>query len=853
MIDAETAQRAYVISPKSEFLQPYHVAVEGIAKTLNRIQALVADNPKQVEHMTHLRSLITQRIQHLARVIELRERVGFEAAAAEVGGLQGKLVMDSVRETMQQMESAENTLLASRTAAAKLTMTNSLAALYTLAFLTVCILVAGYLYITRQREVLRYSRGELARTNAQLQNLLNSATQVGIIYTDVAGTIRLFNPGAERLLGYTSGEVVGNFTPSKFHVESEQETHRQHLSERLGAEVHGFDTFVAAARESGSDEREWTYIRKDGSRLTGQLTVTPVRTPAGELTGFLGIISDVTQRRKAEEELRRLNRELAAARDQALEASRLKSAFLANMSHELRTPLNGIIGFSEILLQEPLERLKDHLKPSLEKIHRSGRHLLALINDILDLSKIEAGKMTLTYDKIPIYPLVTDVANQVRELVEKNGNGFEIECEANIGELVADPVRLQQVLYNLLSNAGKFTTNGTVRLHVGEAVHMGMDAVAFAVEDTGIGMSREQVSRLFQDFMQADSSTTRKYGGTGLGLAISRRFCQMMGGNIEVTSETGKGSRFVAILPRLGAADGARNMVGPSGTRMQNIAAAGLSIDARQSVHHIPGDSSTVLSIDDDEEVLAIIATHLQREGLNVYTTTSGEEGLRLARELHPDVITLDVMMPQLDGWTLLNQLKLDPQTSDIPVVMLTMLQDKEMGFSLGASDYIMKPVQSAQLLSVLRKYRKVDMSSGQVLVVEDDAPTREVLHRFLQRENWIVDEAENGSEGLACLAANTPDLILLDLMMPEMDGFEFVSKMRQRPEWAAIPVIVVTAKDLTEEDRHRLNGHVQRIMEKGVHSRDHIMAEVKRIAAQSRADSARGAESTGADSSAAT
>jgi PAS domain S-box-containing protein len=844
-IDAETAQRAYIISGKPEFLEPYNNSHQRIDATLNRLQKLVADNPQQLERVGKLRSLIKQRMEHLGEVIELRDKSGFEAARTEVERLRGKALMDEVRNGMQEMESAENGLLAKRTAAAHATTTNTLAALYTLAFLTVCILAAGYLYITRQREFLRVSRTELARTNAQLQNLLNSATQVGVIYTDVSGTIRLFNPGAERLLGYRADEVVDKYTPAKFHLDSEAEAHSQQLSEALGAEIRGFETFVAEARSAGSEEREWTYIRKDGSRLTGLLTVTPVRTPTGELTGFLGIIADVTQRRRAEEELRRLNRELAAARDQALEASRLKSAFLANMSHELRTPLNGIIGFSEILLQEPIERLKDHLKPSLEKIHRSGRHLLALINDILDLSKIEAGKMTLNYDRISVYPLVAEVANQLREQVEKNGNQLEIHCDPSIGEIKADPVRVQQILYNLLSNAGKFTKNGNVRLEITPVMHGGQHAVAFAVEDTGIGMSAEEVGRLFQDFMQADSSTTRKYGGTGLGLAISRRFCQMMGGTITVTSEQGKGSRFTAILPRDGSPDGSR--AGASSSRMQAI--TGAAAPLRQTTQHIPGGSSTVLSIDDDEDVLTIIASHLQREGLTVYTTTSGEEGLRLAKELRPDVITLDVMMPQLDGWTLLNQLKLDPATAEIPVVMLTMLQDKEMGFSLGAADYIMKPVQAGQLLEVLRKYRKTNAASGRVLLVEDDSSTREVLRRFLQRENWIVDEAENGNAGLSALAVQRPDLVLLDLMMPEMDGFEFVTRMRERPEWTGIPVIVVTAKDVTPEDRIRLNGNVQKIMEKGVHSRDQIMAEVKRVAVGAAVRAAGGVEST-ADSS---
>lgn len=828
IIDAETHERGYVLSGKSDFLLPSRQSANRAEKGLQHLEPLLVDNQEQTHDLAQLREKVRARLKHLLYVEQLRDTQGFEAARAEVETLHGKALMDRVRFIMDQMQHREEVLLAARTAAAEATTRNAKEALYALGFLTFCMLTLAYVFITRQREFLRHSRAALASTNAQLQNVLNSATQVGIIYTDLDGTIRLFNTGAERLLGYKSSEVVGKLTPAEFHLATEAEEHARELAATMGRQVSGFETFVASARAGGSDEREWTYIRKDGTRMIGHLTATPVKNAAGHIMGFLGIIADVSQRRKSEEELRRLNRELAAARDQALEASRLKSAFLANMSHELRTPLNGIIGFSEILLQEPLERIKDHLKPSLEKIHRSGKHLLALINDILDLSKIEAGKMALTYDKVNVCRLVDEVINQVREQVEKNKNQFTVVCADDAGEIHVDPVRLKQVLFNLLSNAGKFTDSGTVQMEV----HASEDVVKFAVSDTGIGMNREQLARLFHDFSQADSSTTRKYGGTGLGLAISRRYCQMMGGTIEVKSEPGKGSVFIASLPRdtTQVAPVAAQPLASSSSRMRTITESEDTVSPGV-MQHIPGEKATVLSIDDDADVLAILSSHLQREGLNVYTTTSGEEGLRLASELRPDVITLDVMMPKLDGWTILNQLKLNEATADIPVVMVTMLQDREMGFSLGASDYLMKPVEADQLLAVLRKYHPQSDAPGTVLLVEDDPSTREVLRRFLQKEKWSVLEAENGRQGLELLAAGKPSIILLDLMMPEMDGFEFVQQLHAKAEWMMLPVIVVTAKELTKEDRTRLNGHVQRIMHKGVHSREQILAEVKTVA----------------------
>jgi len=483
-------------------------------------------------------------------------------------------------------------------------------------------------------------------------------------------------------------------------------------------------------------------------------------------------------------------------------ASQHKSQFLANMSHELRTPLNAILGYSEMLQEEAEDLGTESFVPDLKKINAAGKHLLELINAVLDLSKIEAGRMDLFLEDFEVATLVQEIAAMIQPLAEKNRNRLEVRCAADAGTMHADLTKVRQALFNLLSNACKFTEHGTVALAAVREALDGADWLTFTVNDTGIGMTPEQMSHLFEAFAQADATVGRRYGGTGLGLALSRRLARLMGGDITVASEPDRGSTFTMRLP----------------------VEVTETIEAPRATPAVPAGAGTVLVVDDEAVVRDLMQRFLTREGFRVVTATGGEEGLRLARQLRPDVITLDVLMPGVDGWAVLTALKADHELADIPVIMLTILDDKNLGYALGAADYLTKPVDRDRLAAILAKYRR----GPSVLVVDDDPAFRELVGRILEREGYTVTEAENGRVALERLAETAPGLILLDLMMPEMDGFEFINEFRRHEAWLAVPIIVVTAKDLSVEERLRFNGYVEQIIEKGAGTRDSLLREVR-------------------------
>jgi signal transduction histidine kinase/DNA-binding response OmpR family regulator len=527
-------------------------------------------------------------------------------------------------------------------------------------------------------------------------------------------------------------------------------------------------------------------------------------------------------------------------------ASQHKSDFLANMSHELRTPLNAIIGYSEMLQEEAEDLGNEAFLPDLQRINAAGKHLLGLINDILDLSKIEAGKMELFLESFEVQQLVDDVTAIVRPLIEKNGNTLIVSYPDDIGAMRADLTKVRQTLFNLLSNAAKFTDHGRIELRVASSEWRVGDEdtpdsplaarhsplVTFAVADSGIGMTDEQIGRLFEAFSQADGSTTRKYGGTGLGLAISRHFCRLMGGDITVESAPGQGSTFTVTLPARVASSEPRVAREPALTAQPPLPQAGEEVVGSRHSLLVTRHSPLVLVIDDDPATRDLLRRFLGAEGYQVLTAATGDEGLRLVRSERPDVVTLDVLMPGINGWAVLTTLKADAELAEIPVVVLSILDDRDVGYTLGAADYLTKPIDRDRLLTVLRRHCP-HQGAAPILVVDDEAATRDMLRRLLEREGWSVTEAPNGRVGLERLAEQVPALMLLDLMMPEMDGFELIAAVRQRPEWLTIPIVVVTAKEISEAERRQLNGGVVRVIKKGASTREELLAEVRSLLAR--------------------
>jgi PAS domain S-box-containing protein len=806
----------------------------------------------------------------------------------------------------------------------------------------------GELLVLAMEDVTARKRAEEALLKAgALQSAIFNSANFSSIATDEKGVIQIFNVGAERMLGYTAGEVMNKITPADISDPQEVITRAKALSAELGTKIApGFEALVFKASRGIEDIYELTYIRKDESRFPAIVSVTALRDEQEEIIGYLligtdntarkqveaermlldqrlrdqqfytrsliesnidalittdprGIITDVNKQMEAltgctRDELigapfkdcftdperaeagiklvlgeskvtdyeltarardgketvvsynattfhdrdRKLQGVFAAARDvterkryeQSLEqANRAKSVFLANMSHELRTPLNAIMGYSEMLQEEAAERQLDGFGADLEKINGAGRHLLALINDILDLSKIEAGKMELFLESFDVAKMIDEVASTIRPMVEKNANTLHIERVADLGAMHADQIKVRQGLFNLLSNAAKFTHDGTITLKVERQLMEGSEWIMFRVADTGIGLSHEQIVKLFQDFTQADASTTRKFGGTGLGLALTRRFCQIMGGDVTVHSMPGEGSIFTIKLPAI-----VSDVKPEAADEIAGAEAVTASPDGggRDVTEHFPDNASCVLVIDDDPVQRDLMQRFLSKEGFYVQTAAGGDAGLRLARQLRPVAITLDVMMPDMDGWTVLSALKSDAALRDIPVIMVTMLDDPERGFALGAADYATKPVDRQRLSQILKKYT-CPHPPCPVLMVEDDPATRALTRKILEKEGWKVTDAENGRQALECMERELPSLILLDLMMPEMDGFEFADRVRQRPEWRLIPIVVVTAKDLSAKERRRLNGSVESILQKASGSREALLKQVRDLVAK--------------------
>jgi PAS domain S-box-containing protein len=632
--------------------------------------------------------------------------------------------------------------------------------------------------------------------------LIIQAALDAVITIDLEGRVTEWNPQAAAMFGWARDETLGKplsalIIPPKYRASHEAGMHRY--------------------RQTGegpvlNKRIEIQAIRRDQTEFPVELSITPLT--SGKNTSFSAFVRDITERKRNEEELKK-------AKDLAEAASRTKSEFLANMSHELRTPLNSIIGFSTVILKGKGKTLAPQEALYLERILDNGKHLLGLINTILDLSKIEAGKVELNLVPVDLDALVRETLAQLEGRIVDKKIGLVAELPPRLVPFPTDPDKLKQVLINLVGNAIKFTEKGSVTVRVVADPKNGVPR-RIDVVDTGVGIPKDMQEKIFEAFQQVDSGMARKYEGTGLGLTISRSLCNLLGCRIEVESEIGRGSTFSVHLLPVGAAT-----EGPTTTRL-----------IRQMPEPVPAAHNDdqlkdrlVLVIDDEDDSRFLLRQYVSDCGCHVAEADSGGDAIEKARLLKPDLITLDLMMPGMNGWEILRALKSDPEVYDIPVVVVSIVASENRGTIFGAADHLNKPVSREELCAVLR--RNVRHGKARVLVVDDSEDARRVMSAFLADEDAVIETAADGQEALSKLPAFKPDLIILDLMMPVMDGMTFLNSIRRDPAYAHVPVVVATAKELTVQEMRHLEASVSVVLRKSNELRTELARVVRSMLLQ--------------------
>jgi PAS domain S-box-containing protein len=630
--------------------------------------------------------------------------------------------------------------------------------------------------------------GEIERQKKYFETFFEYSP-AAVVVVDYEGIVVSWSPAAEKLFGYSSQEAVGkdvdSLVANNSLVIEEAETYTQKFTEKRADNIE----FIGKR------------TRKDGSLVDVEVKGLPISVE-GEKNIYLVIYHDVS----AIEEARRA----------AEEANHAKSAFLANMSHELRTPLNAIIGFSRIVKRKSTDLLPEKQIENLDKVLVSAAHLLDLINTVLDIAKIEAGRMELQISDFDLLSLIDGSIATTQPLLGSSQVKFGKLGVSEIPPMHSDQEKIRRILLNLLSNAAKFTHQGSIKVRT----TLKGDLVTVAVKDTGIGIAEDNLRKIFDEFQQADNTTTREYGGTGLGLSISRSLAQLLGGDLFVSSKEGEGSTFSFTIPlHLGAAE-----------KEKEISAAELE------VVEVDNDTSKplVLVIDDQPDVYNIMQQNLEEAGYRVAAALSGKEGLEKARKLKPFAITLDIMMPRKDGWQVLHDLKNDPLTKDIPVIMLTIVDNKAMGLRLGAADYLVKPLNEDLVIAALERVAKNNGGemAKQLLLVDDDEKVHDLIKQMFADQSLNIEIAKNGKLALQKTAKSVPDVILLDLLMPVMDGFQFIEKIKENEAFQNIPIIVLTAKSLTNSEQAQLQKSVSSIVQKQALTSDSLIEQIKKIVA---------------------
>jgi signal transduction histidine kinase/DNA-binding response OmpR family regulator len=771
LLNLETGKRGFLITGASEYLAPFELARERLPRVLNAYDRDLAGY--QVKHpaagpMPLIRRDVERTVNNADLLISDRQRAAIDEQVLFQRLANGKSYMDSLRAALDANKKAASETIRNRTAR----IWTLVPALVTSGLALLAVSMIGLLRrVARERKSNERSQKILADVLAR--------SPIGVAIIDGSGTISTKNDAFVRILGLSQSV--------------------RRLYELPDTYVSGIEGHLASARAG------FLPLLNSRSVIESKLSFGPHTQHVVAV-----LIADATAQRLFEQEL-------ADARDSAEAANKAKSSFLANMSHELRTPLTAVLGYCE-LLEEDLEDRGDHQTLSdLKKISANARHLLGLINDVLDLSKIEASKLDVTIEAVSIQGMVEYINSAAAPLIAVNRNIFEVNFDGNPREIKTDEMRLRQILLNLIGNAAKFCIDGKITLSI-RSSDGSPDSVQFEVSDTGIGMSEETLGRLFKRFEQADASTTRKYGGTGLGLALTQALANLLGGRITAASKVGEGSRFTFVLPLTNALGKAAV---PAATGQQDIAFTNQQ------------NAATILVVDDDAQLLERLKRLLEREGFNAVPCSNSAEAQAMAKRLQPDAILLDVMMPVVDGWSVMQSLKADADTASIPVIMQTLLDARTVAMSLGADGYLQKPFSKSDMLMQLRKVGA--SGTPKAMIVDDDPQVLDRLERVMVRDGWQVHAFQDAVAALQSVSDLKPDVILVDLVMPVLTGHAFIRELKKVPAHSAIPVVILTAEDLSALDAETLSADATEVYMKGRISMADLVQRLRAYAAPKR------------------
>jgi PAS domain S-box-containing protein len=800
--ETQATTDVYIITGQEVFLEPYQVAAPAVRAHLAQLKSLTSDNPHQQRRLAMLEGAVAEKLDSLQQNIDLRKQKGFEAAQQRVATGIGNKQINRVRAIISEMKQEEEDLLKRRnldfqSSTRKTTLTFSC-----VIFLEFLLLGLVYYLLLRDIRARRRAEQLLQESEERHRKLFDNNPHPTWVFDRETLRFLAVNAAGVRKYGYSSEEFL------KMTIKDI----------RPPEDVPLLLDSVGRVRDGNESIGIWRHRRKDGTNIDVEITSYPLS--FADRAAEVVVAVDVTQRKRDEAEKRKFidklavsNQELELRNHEVERATRLKSKFLANMSHELRTPLNAIVGFSDLLADETPGELNSKQKRFVNHIKQGSAHLLQLINDILDLSKIEAGQLELRCEDFQLTAALPEVLSTIRPLAMIKNIEVQQKLETDLS-VYADRVRFKQVLYNLLSNAVKFTPkDGRIDI---DCLEKGNE-VCISVADTGIGIRAEDQAVVFEEFRQVEGNTDTANEGTGLGLAITKRLVEQQGGKISLQSEPGKGSRFTFTLP-IGSSITSSKSLLVNGPAPLNVAAAR------------DGGKPLILVVDDEVPARELIASYLESD-YRIVMAESGVEVVQKARQLRPDAITLDVLMPGGNGFETLVALRKTPETANIPIIIVSIVDQKQVGFALGAADYLVKPIRKPVLLETIRKHVPLQTDDdAAILLVDDDLKTLELLEETLRSAGYETQSVQSGARALEVLSSKLVSAVLLDLLMPGMDGFEVIRHVREQATLKALPILVMTSKTLAQEEIDLLSRETQALFQKNGSWRQQLMVEVGRV-----------------------